>query len=1059
MAAPSNGTVGPNRPLRDIRNTISKEYNAWIDEYVPLSEGFRGGTIPAADAKAKFDDLKTRIYALSGKFNDLREQAGKADPFDPTLIKDLDSTSDSIYNNSKSIEYDLKLIRKLDDASSKSTSTQTAGDTVEAKQGNAADAGKVSSDEQNRIKQADQTGSGEDPNSYQDERGTYLKNTPNGEDSAANSANATSNNNYQNQSPYGSEDQIYRWGSNTQVLAGPGDPIKDPGAISVSQDQGIKFLVTPNPLHNYASYTYSLSMHILSAADFNKMAADPLSSNWKPSATLIGGAGKYSDDPESGFVRDSNFQDDFYFESLKMTTVIGSSQGNQGTNSIELSFTILEPYGITLLDRLIDACLDPKVQGQNYLEVPYLLQIDFYGYDDDGISRQLTSQRKYLPIKLNSMGIKASTKGAEYQITATPYVHKGFTESVAATPANFEVTAGTLEEFFKSDTTTDDTNAVNQEYQRQESEKQKADTEAKNQEKGSTPRTQDKANSSNDANSTKSDPSIDVRSYVAAYNAWQRKTVENKAATSCNQIEVVFDNTIKLQQAIVFEKEESIKKVATSNVKNKKHRADVERANAGVNTARPNFGQTKRSVAQGDNIISVINAAMMGSAYVRNQIIDATLNVEQNAEKYNKDVQWWKVIPSVKLTSFDKVKNVWAMKITYNVVSYTKYNRSHPNIGKSLPTSWCKEYNYIYTGQNDDIIDFSLDFDTTFYTAVMVDRAAKTATQQTASVEIAEYNTMDIDTQKRIAISGLIGQSAVTPVRTEPVAAQMASTATGDATKSAAQGAASSVADHLQKNQGADMLAVKLKIVGDPQFIKQDEIFVSPAARLGRGGPDGQQPSEKSSTIQGDEGSIVMDDSEIHVKLSWKTPVDIDEFTGGLRDDDRYKLSAFSGLYNVIMVESVFQNGKFEQTLEMTRLQDQPVDGKVQDTAKLSFDPVVPAPSIEETNASILSAITKNNSPNTGDSNSSTPTPEQRDDEQTNEKRDNQAEGLKQVVNTAPTEQIGAPGAGTGTNPGPAPKQESVYQSTYNNAIANGIPPMAAASQASAAARSAGTFG
>ena len=917
--------------------------------------------------------------------------------------------------------------------------------------------GSVSSDEQNRIKKSDQTSAGEDPNSYQDEYGTYnQKNTPNGEDSAANAANP--DNNYQQQSSAGTNDQIYRWGSNTKLLAGDGDPPKKETDIEVSTSYETLILVTPNPLHQYASYTYSLALHILSAADFNDMAADPLSTNWKPSATLIASGGKYSEDPESGFVRDSNFQDDFYFDHLKIGTVIGSSQGNQGTNSIDINFTILEPYGITLLDRLIDACVDPRVQGQNYLEVPYLLQIDFNGYDDDGIATQLTGQRKYIPIKLISMSIKAGIKGTEYQITATPYAHKGFQESVTATPANFEITASTLEEYFRSDTATDDTNAVNKEYQRQETEKAKADAEAKNQNQGSTARTQDKAQSSNDANSTQSNPSVQVRSYVAAYNAWQNKTVENKSATSCNQIEVIFDEKIKAKQAIVFEKEESIKKVPTVNPKNTKSRANAERANAGINTSQPDFKATKRSVAQGDNIISVINNAMMGSEYIRSQIIDPTVGAQENADKYNKNVDWWKVIPSVKLTTFDKVNNTWSMKVTYNVVSYTVYNRSHPNIGKSLPLSWCKEYSYIYTGQNDDILDFSLEFDTTFYTAVMVDRAAKTATEQTASVEVSEYNTLDSDTQKRLAISGLVGQSAITPVRTAPVAAQLTSTATGDATKSAAQAAAASVTDHINKGQSADMLSVRLKIVGDPQFIKQDEIFISPTARIYRNVGSGESYGT-APYVNGEDGSITMDGSEIHVRVAWKTPVDIDDDTGGLREDSRYKLSAFTGIYNVIQVESIFQGGKFEQTLELIRLQDQDQDGKLKDPTKESFAPILPAPSIEETNASILGAITKNNSPNTGDSNSSSPSAEQQQDEQQHEQQDNQAPGLKEVVNTGPEEQISSPGASEGTVPGAPPKKESVYQSTYNNAIANGVPPMAAAAQASDAARSAATFG
>ena len=199
---------------------------------------------------------------------------------------------------------------------------------------------------------------------------------------------------------------------------------------------------------------------MLSKQDFNDMGQDP-DGSWKPSKTIVGGAGKWG---VPGFNRDKNFLDDFYFDNFKMTTIIGSTAGNQGTNAVELSFTLIEPYGITFIDRLIDCCNDPAVDGKNYLESPYLIQIDFYGYDDEGIGQALIKQRKYIPIKLLSCGIKAGIKGAEYSLTAVPYAHGGFQESVAATPANFEVAAGTLSEFFFPDANADDTTRISDLY-------------------------------------------------------------------------------------------------------------------------------------------------------------------------------------------------------------------------------------------------------------------------------------------------------------------------------------------------------------------------------------------------------------------------------------------------------------------------------------------------------------------------------------------------------------------------------------------------------------------
>ena len=127
-------------------------------------------------------------------------------------------------------------------------------------------------------------------------------------------------------------------GGYTQSATNKSD-IQQKKILEIGVNQTETPTVGKNLLHQYASYTYNLSLHMLSKADFNQMGRDP-DSNWVPSKTLIAGAGKYG---VPGFNRDKNFLDDFYFDNLKMTTIIGSTAGNQGTNAVELSFTIIEP--------------------------------------------------------------------------------------------------------------------------------------------------------------------------------------------------------------------------------------------------------------------------------------------------------------------------------------------------------------------------------------------------------------------------------------------------------------------------------------------------------------------------------------------------------------------------------------------------------------------------------------------------------------------------------------------------------------------------------------------
>lgn len=681
--------------------------------------------------------------------------------------------------------------------------------------------------------------------------------------------------------------------------------------------------VGKNPLHDYASHTYSISLHMLSKADFNQMGRDP-DSNWVPSKTIIGGAGKWG---VEGFTRDKNFLDDFYFDNLKVTTIIGSTAGNQGTNSVELSFTVIEPYGVTLIDRLIDACLDPAVDGKNYIEIPYLIQIDYYGYDDEGISKPLTKQRKYIPINILTMNIKAGIKGAEYQMSAVPYAHTGFQESIAATPANFEVIASTLEEYFADVSDANDLKLAEKFNQRAEAEKAAAAKEEKTSSAAQSSARKTTKSESSASGTDNSDPSYTVKSYVSAYNAWGKAAVANKNATDYNSIKVVFDDRI-LKAAngnggkIVNAQAQPASQVPTVNPKRNKQASQSVRSNYGKPDARPNFNQSKFTISGQTSVIAVINNIMLSSEYIRSQVIDTTKDAAQNSADKKAPVNWWKVIPEVKLRSYCPRNSKWYLDVTYYVKSYTVYNRTHPNAPKDMPKGWHREYNYIYTGQNNDIIEFNIEFDTAFYTAVTIDRNRVAATLIQASPDqedtrfLAQKDETPADTAKRKALSG-----GLQPATLVPIADNVSSASQASNRQNSVSMATASLDEHVMSGQSADQLNIRLRIIGDPQFIKQDEIYYSPSARRYN-----EEAAAANNYVTDASSSIAMDNGEVHIKLSWKTPVDIDEETGSLRINGNYFQSAFSGIFQVLTVESTFAQGKFEQVLDCIRLPDQPAD-------------------------------------------------------------------------------------------------------------------------------------
>jgi hypothetical protein len=95
--------------------------------------------------------------------------------------------------------------------------------------------------------------------------------------------------------------------------------------------------------------------------------------------------------------------------------------------------------------------LSKRIDQPNYTENPYVLQLDFFGNTDGGdVLNPIPKITKYLPIMIQTMSITVGTGGTTYACTATAYNHSAFDQSIASTPADFEVSAKTVGDFFAS---------------------------------------------------------------------------------------------------------------------------------------------------------------------------------------------------------------------------------------------------------------------------------------------------------------------------------------------------------------------------------------------------------------------------------------------------------------------------------------------------------------------------------------------------------------------------------------------------------------------------------
>ena len=577
-----------------------------------------------------------------------------------------------------------------------------------------------------------------------------------------------------------------------------------------------------NPLDDYANYTYGLTMRAISPSGY-----DGSDTNGQ---VLVASAGLRG----AGYDRAPSFYEDFYFDNFKMTGVIGLNSRTRSSNVITLDFTIVEPYGITFMNRLLEVAKD--LGAQNWNEMPFVMQIDFYGNDDYGAPvNPIPDQSKIIPFKLIACKIKASTRGSEYQCSAVPFNHQAFQESVASTPANFEMRAEKVKDFFSNED--------------------------------------------------------DSGSFTAALNKYSKKLVDpvdkkNKKYQDLAD-EYAFEIADEIANAaIVTNKKVSATRTPMADDNNKKsNTAQGAKAAQTGGSVAVDLNTQLVSINAGTSIIDVINLVLRNSEYVTNQIKSGSA-----------PINWFKIIPKIELMDFDQTRKIYQKKITYKVIKSLYHNTKYPGAPMKLPSTWSKEYNYMYTGLNQSIIDFSIDFDTMFYTAMTAYRTKDSELETQPGETKPEPN----------AISNTTQDNGIAPLSLRSVAAQT-DVSSKEGNNDEKSVAASDLYKSMMSSSRGDMINVKLKIAGDPEFIKQDDFYISEA------------------TGELANGSITTDTGEVFVYLRFRSPSDLIQETG-LMDFETYKDTVFSGIYRVITVENIFERGQFTQVLDLVRMFDQPAD-------------------------------------------------------------------------------------------------------------------------------------
>lgn len=673
-----------------------------------------------------------------------------------------------------------------------------------------------------------------------------------------------------------------------------------------------------NLLNSYASYTYNIGLHMLSINTYNKLiGANAFNTseafNYVPENVLVVSGGRLGltnqiSDIETGTVitspqRHPFWQENFFFEELKFRTVISPTQASRGTNVIEGQMQILEPNGFTFINRLIQTVLNIN-PNTNYMFNPYMIQIDFFGQHANTEGSTATEKnpvrldplKKLFPICMTSIKTRVTNKGTVYTIDFVPYSHRAFNRVNNVSPANFNIAATTVQEFFNNNTDSNLASNVSSQVQRRDT-LRRLRAERQNLATNDVIDNGGRLDLAIQDLEKQTNNSLQITGFCAAFNTFQKELIKDKQNDIADEIEIRFQD--KIGQAKLI-KDASVTQAAADQFLKAKQ---ILLAQAGQGNQTIRFDGANITVPAGTIIDKLIEFIVRNSDYFLDQI-----KIENSDRSV--PLQWYKVIPRVELIGYSQFRKNYATRTVYYVFPYTVYAASHPYVSNGLPDAQVKKYDYIFTGKNTEILDLTIDFNMLYNLSLPVNRQQENVAHGlgTENIEISEE--MATGNVKTKSYTSDPAQQYSIHLHSGQTRYQGTSGSLNVLDK---QELAASVLHSINLDSRGDMINVKLKILGDPDFIKQDDVFYNSFFF-----------QKKDIRINGNGGSLWMDNANLTIQLNINSPVDYDDTFGvAIPNRDPYggifTYNAFSGIYKIITIENSFSRGKFEQVLDIVR--------------------------------------------------------------------------------------------------------------------------------------------
>jgi hypothetical protein len=587
-----------------------------------------------------------------------------------------------------------------------------------------------------------------------------------------------------------------------------------------------------------------------------------------------------------GFNSSSPGRFDMFIDNVEIQTIMTSSEAGGMALPTNINFDVIEPYSI---NGFVEALHVTAVAAgyPTYTNAMFLLKVEFVGYPDDQDLPKpeiIDLTTRYFPIVITGLDVTIDEKGTKYQVRAIPSNEKGF-GNPGQIKKPIKISGKTVKDIL---------NSFMDELTTQE----------------------------RDNNKELRKNAVGPNDYDE-YKIIFPKFIDGEGDSDGVKV----TNDICLAKVSELLKENTLYKFPDPGETTKptaNQPKDQTNPSPQQNAKQPEYyklepNQPVVQFAEGKNIHECITAIIRDSQYVRNIL-----------EKLSSKSEWNKVVDSngmvdyfiIKLQVENKPNTDPEKKRPYQIFTYvvTPYKLLYTRIPgyasqqidvSKLGKLCVREYNYVYTGQNLDIINFKLNFNTLFFEAIPSAMGNPT--------DVPSRDSAGRDNKPEYSRSGdnisVINDRELpaSPVQVSPTLTSIDANSGGQIQKDAYYAMAKAMHQAITDSK-ASMLTGDIDILGDPIYLVTGGI-----------GNYSPKPKNKEVNRETKDGEAAFLLGEVLININFRNPIDIQPLEQGGRMFFDPALVPFSGIYRVIKVKSTFKDGLFKQSLEIIRQPGQPL--------------------------------------------------------------------------------------------------------------------------------------